>query len=285
MWRHLLLLGFLAFLLPLWASGADDKKTGGTSKKEDMLDADKLSPGRFSGKLLSLPAPNSSFNVEVPTNRLELKNPGQAVNPTVQKAFSAYTRDVQRVNQLQNQVQQATNPKAYQQAMQQLQNAMNQAEQALNNAMQAAQNPANSPYKVVTDKKTVEFHTGEQMVVRTLMLPLEYDDKGQPKKYSPEDVKKLKGPDPKMPGYEAKLEDLKTGTNVLITLGPTEASSTGKKDPEKKDPDKKEPEKKDADKPATPNADMTHRTVVTMILILNAEDHAATTRPDKKGKK
>ena len=149
---------------------------------------------------------------------------------------------MQRVNQLQNQVQQATNPKAYQQAMQQLQNAMNQAEQALTNALQAAQNPANSPYKVVTDKKVVEFHTGEQMAVRTLLLPLEYDDKGQPKKYSPEDVKKLKGPDPKMPGYEAKLEDLKTGTNVLITLGPTEASSTGKKDPEKKDPDKKEPE-------------------------------------------
>ena len=198
---------------------------------------------------------------------------------------------MQRVNQLQNQVQQATNPKAYQQAMQQLQNAMNQAEQALTNALQAAQNPANSPYKVVTDKKVVEFHTGEQMAVRTLLLPLEYDDKGQPKKYSPEDVKKLKGPDPKMPGYEAKLEDLKTGTNVLITLGPTEASSTGKKDPEKKDPEKKDPEKKDPekkdpDKTATANADMTHRTIVTMILILNTDDNAATsTRPDKKGKK
>jgi hypothetical protein len=53
-----------------------------------------------------------------------------------------------------------------------------------------------------------------KLVVRRLNLPLEYDNKGYPKKYSKEDLDRLKGKDKTLPGYEAGLLDLQTRFNA-----------------------------------------------------------------------
>jgi hypothetical protein len=264
------------------ANAADEKKTnGGTPQDPNTIDADKLAPGRFAGKLLSVPGSNSTFTVEVPYDRIEMKSPGQTVNQAVTNAVNNFNRDLARIAPLQAQVQQARNPKAYQQAMQQLQNAISQAERSLASAQQAAQNPNNSPFKVVHEKKKVDFHTGDEVMVRFLHLPLEYDDKGHPKKFTAEEAKKLKGSNPSLPGYEAKLEDLQTGGVVLIALGLT----ANKPPPAKKDPEKKEPEKKEPEKTEPENKD-THRTVVKLILIINnpTNNVVGSMAPEKKGK-
>jgi hypothetical protein len=145
--------------------------------------------------------------------------------------------------------------------------------------MDVAANPANSPFKIVTDKKTVEFHVGDEVMVRMLNLPLEYDDKGKPKKYTMEEVKKLKGPNASLPGYEAKLEDLKTGEPVLVVLGLAANPDAAPKTTDKKDAEKST-ESKDKDK------DFTHRTVVKLILVLNRNEGAVVVKdPDKTPKK
>lgn len=49
--------------------------------------------------------------------------------------------------------------------------------------------------------------------------PIEpFDDKGNIKVYTPEDLKKLKGSNPNLPGYEAKPENIIPGHLVTITL-------------------------------------------------------------------
>ena len=50
--------------------------------------------------------------------------------------------------------------------------------------------------------------------VRTFDLPPNYDEKGNPKKYTKAELQKLKGDDPaekKLPGYKADFSDLRNG--------------------------------------------------------------------------
>ncbi|MCY2941788.1 MAG: hypothetical protein NTV50_08985 [Planctomycetota bacterium] len=49
-----------------------------------------------------------------------------------------------------------------------------------------------------------------------------FDDKGNIKVYTPEDLKKLKGSSPNLPGYEAKSENIIPGHLVIISLAKQE---------------------------------------------------------------
>ena len=42
-------------------------------------------------------------------------------------------------------------------------------------------------------------------------LPVEYDDKGFPKKYTDAELKERTGPDPSQPGYASSFEELEPG--------------------------------------------------------------------------
>ena len=53
--------------------------------------------------------------------------------------------------------------------------------------------------------------------VRTLKLPLAFDDKGNPRKYTAQELKDLKGPD-NLPGYTADFTDLKVGEIVRVSV-------------------------------------------------------------------
>src|SRR5262249_16840460 len=55
--------------------------------------------------------------------------------------------------------------------------------------------------------------------------PLMFDDKGKPRKPTAEELKKLKGTDPKLKGYKAELGDLKAGQVVVVTLAKAKASA------------------------------------------------------------
>lgn len=110
----------------------------------------------------------------------------------------------------------------------QAQNIQKQISQA-----QAKQIQMLKSMKVVTEWVEVEIPIIETTKIRT-KTPLEvYDDKGNIKKYTPEELKKLKGSNPALPGYEVKLDELTSGAVVEVTLNKSPANKDDKKDDDK----------------------------------------------------
>ncbi len=107
-------------------------------------------------------------------------------------------------------------------------NGQNQAAQA-----QAKQIQMLKSMKVVTEWVEVEIPIKETTKIRT-KTPLQvYDDKGNIKKYSPEELKTLKGSNPNLPGYEVKVDELTPGAVVEVTLNKSPGNKDDKKDDDK----------------------------------------------------
>ena len=107
-------------------------------------------------------------------------------------------------------------------------NGQNQAVQA-----QAKQIQMLKSMKVATEWVEVEIPIKETTKIRT-KTPLQvYDDKGNIKKYSPEELKTLKGSNPALPGYEVKLDELTPGAVIEVTLNKSPGKNDDKKDDDK----------------------------------------------------
>jgi len=107
-------------------------------------------------------------------------------------------------------------------------NGQNQAAQA-----QAKQIQMLKSMKVVTEWVEIEIPIKETTKIRT-KTPLQvYDDKGNIKKYSPEELKTLKGTNPNLPGYEVKIDELTPGAVVEVTLNKSPGNKDDKKDDDK----------------------------------------------------
>ncbi len=107
-------------------------------------------------------------------------------------------------------------------------NGQNQAAQA-----QAKQIQILKSMKVVTEWVEIEIPIKETTKIRT-KTPLQvYDDKGNIKKYSPEELKTLKGSNPALPGYEVKIDELTPGAVVEVTLNKSPGNKDDKKDDDK----------------------------------------------------
>ncbi len=107
-------------------------------------------------------------------------------------------------------------------------NGQNQAAQA-----QAKQIQMLKSMKVVTEWVEVEIPIKETTKIRT-KTPLQvYDDKGNIKKYSPEELKTLKGSNPNLPGYEVKIDELTPGAVIEVTLNKSPGNKDDKKDDDK----------------------------------------------------
>jgi hypothetical protein len=79
----------------------------------------------------------------------------------------------------------------------------------------------------------MDIEPGPNMVVRAKNPPVAFDEKGNIKRYSPKELKELKGDDPKMPGYSGDFDSLKNGQMVTITL--MKKKEVGKPKPGKKE--------------------------------------------------
>jgi hypothetical protein len=99
---------------------------------------------------------------------------------------------------------------------------MNQARTAA-----ARQRALQSSFKLAAGTKQFDLHATENIVVRRLNPPFEYDDKGYPKKYSKDELQALRGKDTSLPGYTARREDLQPGQMVKMYLV---RAKTGKKE-------------------------------------------------------
>ncbi len=251
------LVGLLLLGAPADAQKKNNKNEPGTVTAD--MNADSLSPGEFSGKLLSLPMPASGFTVEISYQKLTLR-PGARLPSQSFRATNQQASYLRRIAQLQAQIQSARTPQQAAQHVAQLQQTLVQVElsQLYNQVRQT--NAINNLFQVTSAKKTVEFHGGDKITVRRLNLPALYDEKGRPKQYTAEEKRQLKGDKPNLPGYEAKLEDLTAGTIVKVTHAkrPRSAPSASKEDKDVKGI---------TDQP---------KTQVTMIVILGEDPNART---------
>jgi hypothetical protein len=243
----------LLIALPLLA---DDKKPA--------LDSDKLTPGEFTGKLKTTPGSDRSFTVTVEYSHLELKNANQL--PKNNTALKNLARDAQKVTRLQQQVAKAKRPQDQVKRLTELQHAVAQLQlQAVRANLDVQQ-----LFKVVTHKQDIAFHAAEDVKVRTLNPPVTFDEKGNIKNYTRDELKDLKGKDNKLPGYESSLDQLQAGQLVKVTLARTPDSAKSDKDNDKE---------KDADKDKDKDQSSDKKSEVTLILIKS--DVTAASDPSK----
>jgi hypothetical protein len=74
------------------------------------------------------------------------------------------------------------------------------------------------------ESKDFKVRAADNIRVRAIAPPLDYDDKGNVKKYTKKELEALKGPDKKLPGYTAEYEALHAGQIVHVYLAKNEAN-------------------------------------------------------------
>lgn len=229
--------GLLAIVPLLWpsvASAQNAKK--GNPKVEQATDADYAALR----KLKNITGILTAFDPEAKTLTLRYQyTTAEPIplkpNPRMNQQYNNLVRQQQRLINDYNQIMNARNPRQQQQRMAQFQRdyaRLQQQFQQLGFAMQPQ-------YKAVTHTKEFDFEVAPEPKVARAKPPMEYDDKGNIKEYTKEELKKMRDPD--MPGYTAKVEDLQAGQTVMLYLGKPKAKKS-------KSTDSKETE--DATKPA-----------------------------------
>jgi hypothetical protein len=231
---------------------------------QTALDADQLTPGVFTGTLVSAPNSDRMITVNVTYQKLQLK-PGQNLS----RANQNLQRQYNHIMQLQNQLMRPSRRHNPMSTMQQLQNAMARFQ------VQLAQTQANM-FQVVNATQKVDFQLEENVKVRIKDLPEQFDEKGNIKRYTPDELRELKGKDKSLPGYESVLENLKVGQVVQVTLAPHKkprpARSASSADTDK---DKPKESGKDKAKETEHDAPVEHKLQVRMIVILKDNDSAS----------
>jgi hypothetical protein len=134
-----------------------------------------------------------------------------------------------RYQDLQNQMMRSATARTPQQEMQaqmrimqdmmQIQNQLMQMQiRTATNAARANSNPNNQPFKQVKSTKDFTFDVEDKVVYRKMFLPYEFDDEGNPKKYTTAEKLALQGDDRTKPGYIAKAEDVQVGDEARLSL-------------------------------------------------------------------
>ncbi len=110
------------------------------------------------------------------------------------------------------------------------------------NAMRSAQNSLAEAQRTMYkyENKDIEIQAADDVVVRMLRPKEDFDDKGRPKKYTKKEKEELKGPDKKLPGYNADFGDLTTDQLVQVSLVRKKGMPAVAKKPKRKGKDKDE---------------------------------------------
>ncbi|MFO0879055.1 MAG: hypothetical protein U0840_17060 [Gemmataceae bacterium] len=223
MHRHVfgvtLLLAFMVLVTAGPQAQAQKKKKADDDKPaKAAVDSDKLRGGEFLGTLKTTPGSDRTFVIETETPQLvpsgNGRNGGRGNNVMQQQ---------NQLLQAQRAVATARTPQQRQQAMQRLQQAVLRQQQSM-----ARSGGSGIPgYRVSMTKQQIEFQASEKVKVRTMLLPDQFDEKGNVKKYSKKELAELKGSDASLPGYNSGLDKLEPGQKVRVVLGPAPRSAAG----------------------------------------------------------
>ena len=74
-------------------------------------------------------------------------------------------------------------------------------------------------YDIRERDQTFDLVPEDDIKVRVSMPPQPFDEKGNPRKYTAQEMKELKGEDPRVPGYKSSLEFVQVGQTVVVYLG------------------------------------------------------------------
>jgi hypothetical protein len=175
---------------------ADLKKDKDVSKKDKDVDKNatntekKIKAGQLSGKIIAVNESKKSI-------RLRVTYPVPKLNTGAANQLAQAQLAMQRA--LAN-----SDPRQRIQAVQQVQLQVAQAQQNL--------------YTFEQKSKDLDLQTTEDVKVRMAKPPDQFDEKGKIKKYTPKELKELKGPDPKLPGYQGEFSDLRQDQVVSVNL-------------------------------------------------------------------
>jgi hypothetical protein len=292
MLRRLIALSLLAALAAMLCRS----DVSAQDKMAPVKDSDALAPGEYFGTMLVTPGSDRSFTLRleqknlVPTGTTRRPAAIPAVLPRWTPALNALLAKVladQRnyQNHLTS-VARARTPAAKQSANRSLASsaatlrnsviAFNRLALATGIANAQLMTVASSgapQFTVRTYTQDVEFQATESVKVRTLVLPEQFDEKGNVKKYTRAELAELKGKDKNLPGFESALEKLEVGQKVRVLLVQTAKAPA----PAPKDKDK------DKDKDKKAKDDDEKKKQVKMITIVETEgDAAAGPAPKKK---
>jgi hypothetical protein len=271
------------------------------------------------GKIMSLSPSNTSMTLRVEYQVMELKD--NAKPPKIQPPPN-FGKGVLTQAQIQNRLNKIQMMKNPVQQQQQLINLLNQIQNEMQRqqilqiqwVQKQMQQVANS-YKSVTYAKEFDLNIVPQARVAKKSLGMEYDNKGNIKEYTPEELKKLRDP-VYTDFFKSKIEEVTPGLTVYVVLAkpkPDKAKpkpddkdkgqAQGEGDP-KKDKDKDKPgidindifkpdakddkpdAKKDPQKPMEPVKTTSSPAVQTILILseVGVIDQTPTPEPKKKKK-
>ena len=211
----------LTSLALLWPSVAVGQKGKGKPKIEQATAADYA----YLRKMKDISGTLTAFDPEAKTLTLRVQYQTAEpiplkTNPRMNQQYNNLVRQQQRLAADYQRIMMARNPRQQAQQLRRFQQDY-QRLQAQFQRLGYAQQPQ---YKAVTHTKDFDFEVAPEPKVARATPPMEYDDKGDIKKYTKEELKKMR--DPNMPGYTAKVEDLQAGQVVKLYLGKTKAKKT-----------------------------------------------------------
>ncbi len=256
-WLHLAGAALMAVVLASSAQAQKDKKKDDPKKGAvEAIDAEKLKPGQVIGKVMQFS--ETSIRVRVDYVHYEL-NQAKGRNSVLAADRQAQhlIREQQAIARAQQRLVNARNPAEQWRALQDLQNRSSQMQsEAVRAQLQAltGKNGGQNLFKEVHEYKDVDIELDDKVVYRTSFLPYVFDDMGNPKKYTDQEKKELKGNDPKLPGYKAAASDVKVGAKVTVTLSKNKETENKIRGTlvliteESREPTKEEPKKKKKNK-------------------------------------
>jgi hypothetical protein len=216
----------LVVAVPL--AGAAEGKRGGKAKYEPTQeDIEALvKAGQVVGKVGRVDISDKGFTLIYEYQNLTPKSKRSLSNPQ-QRLMNQY-----------NQIMRTRNPFLREARLQQF----------LVNLELQPMKTANQLFRVKQDRKDFDLQAIEDVKVRLMKLPVEYDEKGNVKKYTAAEKRKLKGKgkDAKLPGYEGNWENLSDGQTVKVYFKAAKkkpARDKKKKDDEEAKQDEGGPEK------------------------------------------
>jgi hypothetical protein len=229
----------LALTLPAWSA----PKKGGKGPAS-IIDSANLPTGTYAGTLLSAPGTDGSFTLQVkaqvPTLNLRGAR-GAGGNPqALLRNILQQQRRLQQALARQMRSGRGRRPGNYRGRPGQARRGRGRGRgrgnpiQQIRRQQQAAlrrlvRGQGKGRVKMTTVTYIIDFQTSPDVAVRVLHPPEAFDDKGNLKRYTPEELRKLKGSNPRLPGYEAKQEDLTPGNIVQVTLSPRRRPREGAK--------------------------------------------------------
>ncbi|MCI0461345.1 MAG: hypothetical protein L0Z62_30725 [Gemmataceae bacterium] len=216
----------VCLLLPSPASGQKkgakkkDKAPVEVATEQDYVQLRQMK--EISGKLTTLDPTARTMTLVYEYQTYEAAPPKAGKNPNAQ--MQKILRQQQQLMREYQEILRSRSPLQQQQRMQQWQFRA----QKLQAQMAQLGLGKQTLFQPVKHFKEFEFDLADEVRVARVKLEVEYDDKGNVKEHTPEELKKRR--DKELPGYTAKFEEVLPGQTLKLYLGKPKAATTPKKD-------------------------------------------------------